>query len=286
MKSDTWPSHWLLGEDHSVFRNAVATIISEADIDLSRADARETIGGEDTQCQHFFTKAFSLMHENQAELTKALLCCSKIEDPVMEIRYYRSVPRRSRRQRNPQLVESETGADFAITLQANVPNKILADRSVFGQAKIIDNSGIQISGQQLDALLSFAGQESATYMMWGHEHSPTMITAQNIKTLGRIREKNRLSVDVLRYGKPFAEFLIESLIGLWFGKDFDRALIRQKIPKDSPPALFMALHVGAPPPNVLHLGVSSSNSRNLRPGVYISEVINMEEHEDQNEDRR
>lgn len=286
MAIDTWPSHWLLGEQHSIFRNAVATIISEAEGDLARADARETIGNEDTQCQHFFTKAFTQMQMKQDELTKALLCCSKVQQPVLEIRYYRSVPRQSRKRRNPHLVESETGADFALTLQVDVPDDIFAERSVFGQAKLIDDQSIPIGAHQLNTLLSFAGPESATYLMWGPRYSPTMITAENIKTLGRIKKTNRLNEDVLRYGKPFAEFLVESFIGLWFGKDFDRVTIGKPIPKDSPTALYMTLHAGTPPPNVLHLGISSSRSRQLEPGVYVSNVINVDEQEDQREDRR
>lgn len=163
MRNDTWPSHWLLGEDHSVLRNLLAEITSQPTDDLSRDDVRDSIGGEDTQCQHFFTKAFTLMKTREDDLTKALLCCSRVKDPIMEFRYYRSVPRRSRKRKSPQLVEGETGADFALTLGAEVPGEISADRSVFGQAKIIDNQSIPISAQQLDTLLSFAGPESATY---------------------------------------------------------------------------------------------------------------------------
>lgn len=51
-----------------------------------------------------------------------------------------------------------------------------------------------------------------------------MITAENIRTLGRASGTNHLHDNILRYGKPFAEFLIESFIGLWFGRDYDRAV--------------------------------------------------------------
>lgn len=57
-------------------------------------------------------------------------------------------------------------------------------------------------------------------------------------------------------------------------------------PKDSPTALYMTLHEGTPPPNVFHIGVSSSKSRDLRPGVYVSEIINIESNEEQNRNCR
>jgi hypothetical protein len=183
-------------------------------------------------------------------------------------------------------VERETGADFALTIEVDVPNEIHADRSVLGQAKLVDGESIPIDGRQLHTLLDFGGPESATYLMWGSGHEPIVIAAENIRTLGRVRRTNRLVVDVLRYGKPFAEFLVESFIGLWFGKDFDRRAIAQiePIPQESPTALYMMLHGGTPPPNVLHLGISSSRSRDLRPGVYVSEVI--ETHEEDHQDEK
>ena len=112
--NDNWPNHWLLNDNHQVFRSTLESLVAQAAQNLSSPGARNALGGEDTQCQHFFTKLYTLMQVNQDDLTKALLCCTRIADPVIEIRYYRSVPRRSQKRGGPQLVESETGADFAL----------------------------------------------------------------------------------------------------------------------------------------------------------------------------
>jgi hypothetical protein len=269
---NNWPNHWLLNEDHRVFRSALAALVDQAAAELADPRARRYLGGEDTQCQHFFTKLYTLMQTHQAELTQSLLCCSRVKDPVIELRYYRSVPRRSRKRGGPQLVETETGADFAFTLQVAVPDEIRADRSVLGQAKLVDDESVPIPIQQLNSLLEFAGPMSGVYLLWGPRQSPAVITVDNIKTLARTKGTNRLRPDVLRYGKPFAEFLVDMFLGLWFGKDFVRDEIRKRIPTNSPTALYVMLHMGVPPPNVIHFDISSSRGRDRPPGVYIQEI--------------
>ena len=270
---ETWPNHWLLNENHWAFRSAVAGLVHRAAAYLSAPNARDTLGGEDTQCQHFFTRLYTLMQAQQADLTKALLCCTRAPDPVVEIRYYRSVPRRSRKRGGPQLVETETGADFALTLQVEVPGEIAADRSVIGQAKLVDDRSIPIPAQQLETLLEFAGSVSAVYLMWGPGRAPAVVTAENIRTLARLGGTNRLRPEVIRYGKPFGEFLVDMFLGLWFGKDFVRKEIRKRIPQNSPTALYVMLHMGAPPPNVIHFGISSGRTRDRQPGVCVQEEI-------------
>jgi hypothetical protein len=217
------------------------------------------------------------MQTQQAELTKALLCCSRVKDPVIEVRYYRSTPRRSRKRGDPQLVESETGADFALTLQVAVPDEVKADRSVLGQAKLVDDESVPIPIQQLNNLLEFAGSVSGVYLLWGPGQSPAVITADNIKTLARARGTNRLRPEILRYGKPFAEFLVDMFLGLWFGKDFVRDEIRKRIPANSPTDLYVMLHMGVLPPNVIHFDIASSRGRDRAPGVYIQEITDLNE---------
>jgi hypothetical protein len=272
---NNWPQHWLLNEDHSVFRGALTALVDQAAAQLARPSPRRFLGGEDTQCQHFFSTLYALMQMQQAELTKALLCCSRVKDPVIEIRYYRSTPRRSRKRGGPQLVESETGADFALTLSVLVPGEVTADRSVLGQAKVVDDDSVPIPAQQLTTLLEFAGSVSGVYLLWGPGQLPSVITADNIKTLARTAGTNRLRPEILRYGKPFAEFLVDMFIGLWFGKDFVRSEIRKRIPANSPTALYVMLHMGTPPPNVIHFDISSSHSRDRAPGVYVQEPIDL-----------
>lgn len=271
-----WPSHWLLGEDHRVFRDLLSRIISPASDDLAREDARETLGDEDHQCSHFFAKAYSQLQAASGDLTEALLCCSKIGDPVLELRHYQSVRRRNSKRKRPQLVENVTGADFALTLEVDVPGDIRADRSVLGQAKLIDDGGIPIARMQLDSILQSGGPESATYLMWGCENRPVVVSAENVRSLSRVNGTNRLDMGILRFGKPFAEFLIEAFIGLWFGRDFDRSRTDTSVPHDSPAALYAMLHIGPPPPNVIHLGIGTSQSRDLPPGVYVTETVRLD----------
>jgi len=266
---NNWPQHWLLNENHQAFRGILTSLVDRAATDLADPMARRFLGGEDTQCQHFSSTLYALMQTQQAELTKALLCCARVKDPVIEIRYYRSAPRRSRKRGGPQLVESETGADFALTLS------VTADRSVLGQAKVVDDESVPIPAQQLNSLLEFAGSVSGVYLLWGPGQLPSVITADNIKTLARTTGTNRLRPDVLRYGKPFAEFLVDMFMGLWFGKDFVRSEIRKRIPPNSPTALYVMLHMGTPPPNVFHFDISTSLNRDRAPGVYIQEMINL-----------
>src|SRR6185369_7794365 len=109
-------SHWFLHEAHSEFRNAIGSIIDLAATDLSRPDARASLGDEHDQCQYLFTKMYSVMQERASDLTEAVLCCSRIPDPVVELRYYRSRVKRSTKKPDPQFIEGETGADFALVL--------------------------------------------------------------------------------------------------------------------------------------------------------------------------
>jgi len=197
---------------------------------------------------------------------------------MVEIRYYRSVPRRSHKLGGPQLVESETGADFALTLEVQVPGEISADRSILGQAKLVDKASFPIPSYQLEMLLKVAGPESGAYLMWGPGQDPYVLTAENIRTLSRISKTNRLQPSVIPYGKPFAEFLVDMFLGLWFGKDFVRQNVPARIPKNSPTALYVALHMGAPPPNVVHFSIGSRRRGEDRiPGIYFRKLYNLNE---------
>jgi hypothetical protein len=82
---NNWPQHWLLDDDHAAFRRALTVLVDQAAAPLANPMARRFLGGEDTQCQHFFSRLYGLMQTQQAELTKALLCCSRVKDPVIEI---------------------------------------------------------------------------------------------------------------------------------------------------------------------------------------------------------
>jgi len=114
-----------------------------------------------TNVKHLFTKAYTLMKERESELTDYLFCCSKVPEPIIEIRYYRSKVRRSRTSQNPQFIESETGADFALALRINLPGVLKIERSILGQAKVIGKNSGAIEQNQLEALLSVGGAESA-----------------------------------------------------------------------------------------------------------------------------
>ena len=131
-------THWFLQEKHVEFRNTITAIIDTAARGVRRSDARATLGDEHDQCQYLFTKMYTLMQERQDEMTKAVLCCSRIPDPVVELRYYRSRVKRSKKQPDAQFIEGETGADFALVLDINFPGILQAQRSVLGQAKILD----------------------------------------------------------------------------------------------------------------------------------------------------
>ena len=68
-----WPNHWLLNEDHQVFRDAIGSLVVQASADISHPNARFTLGGEDTQCQHFFTKLYTLMRLTR-KILRRLYC--------------------------------------------------------------------------------------------------------------------------------------------------------------------------------------------------------------------
>ncbi len=286
MGSHLLPSHWLLKTGHVEFRAAMARIVQEASSDVMQPDSRATLGYEDTQCQHFFSAMFTMFRERQQMLSEALACCAAFPEAFLQVGYYRSVSRRSSSVPGPQLVEKETGADFALTLEVDVPGSIHADRSVLGQAKLIDRNGIPISRTQLECLLTTGGPESAAYMMWGPGQEPSVITAQNVSTLGRLDCSNSLSDDVLAYGRRFDEFLLESFIGLWFGKDFDRQSVDADVPERSPTALYFMLHTGTPPPVVFHIKIGSARDFDIEPGLHVFGPIDMDENSPSGEEAR
>jgi len=268
-------THWFLRENHSKFRNSIASVIDEAVMDLSRHDARDTLGDEHTQCQHLFTKIYTLMRGRQQELTEHLLCCSKVRDPVVELRYYRSPVRRSRSIKSPQFIESETGADFALTLQIDLPDILQAERSVLGQAKVLDSPSAQFNEDQLNKLLDVGGPESATYMLWRADYPPTIVSAENIESHIRTQGASRLGPLVFTLGKPLAEFFCDGFLGLWFGKDYDPKKECEEPPPESIGILYHFLHRGTPPPNVVHFGLSSRRELRVRPGVYIDDIVDI-----------
>lgn len=281
-RQETCETHWLLHDGHRRFRGMLAEVVGQAAADLKRTDARETLGYEHDQCQHFFTKLFSLLGHCERELSESLRCCSKIPDVYMEIRYFRSVSRRSKQRQRPQLVESETGADFALTLEVNIPHHIHTNRSVLGQAKLADPTGVPIAEKQLADLLATAGPESALYMMWGDAVEARLVTAVNVQTLARDEDTDLLSGSVLGFGRTFSEFLCELFLGLWFGKEWDRSSFGDDVPDKSPTALYAMLHGGPPPPNVIHVGIGSASSEErFPPGVHIAPLRDLSEEDDE-----
>lgn len=263
------PSHWLLEDDHEVFRNAISKMVITAAEDLCRVDVRSTLGDEHDQCQHLFTKLFTIMQQNTDELTEALLCCSKVPDPVLMLGYYRSRIRRSRTSADPQFIESETGADFALTLEVDLPNVLRANRSVLGQAKIIGPKPISIKKDQLRMILKVAGPESGAYLVWDEDTTPTIISAANIATHCRLHDKDLIDTSLLPVGKPLAEFLCDVFLALWFGRDYDPVLEGDKVPSGSIGVLYHFLHSAVPPPNVLYMGVASAKKHQTKPGVVV-----------------
>lgn len=268
-------THWFLQEKHVEFRNTVSAIVDGAAIDLRRSDARATLGDEHDQCQYLFTKMYTLMQGRQDDLTKAVLCCSRIPDPVVELRYYRSRVKRSKKQPDAQFVESETGADFALVLDVSFPGILQAQRSVLGQAKILDGSSIALDDQQLEQILRVAGPESAAYLIWGENQGPTVVSAENIAASRRTQRAGRLPNSILPFGRPLSEFFSEAFIGLWFGKDYTPEKAGENPPKTSVAILYHFLHMGVPPPNVVSFGIMSGKLLGVRPGVYVNDVVDL-----------
>lgn len=264
-------AHWFLKEDHSRFRNSISSVIDEVAGELARPDARNTLGDEHDQCQFLFTGIYTLMKYRQEEFTRHLLCCSKIPDPVVELRYYRSRVKRDRANGKPQFIEKETGADFALALQIDLPDLIQAERSVLGQAKILSDRVAHLNKCQLDKLLEVAGPESAAYMLWGVEYPPTVVTAENIESYIRTRPTNSLEPGILTLGRSLAEFFCDSFIGLWFGRDYNPERECEDPPSTSIGVLYHFLHRGVPPPNVVYFGIRYRRGRDA-PGFIVRDI--------------
>lgn len=253
----------------------MSSIIDDAAVDLCRSDSRETLGDEHEQCQHLFTKVYTLMRERQKELTDNLLCCSRVHDPVIELRYYKSKVKRSQNSKNPQFIESETGADFALALRIDLPGILRIERSVLGQAKVLDKKSTPINEDQLETILSVGGAESATFIIWGTHTSPVVISADNIASFCQTQNTMRLNSSVLPLGKPLSEFFCDAFISLWFGKSYDPEKEGDKPPSSSIPVLYHFLHRGNPPPNVVYFGIMSGRRLNIPPGVYVHDRVDI-----------
>jgi hypothetical protein len=269
------PSHWLFRDVNNEFAEGIASIIAEAAVDIARTDARATLGDEHDQCQYLFTKIYTLLQSRQAGLTRLLLRSTDLRDPVVELRYYRSKVRRTRQGARAQFVEAETGADVAFALKVDLPGVLKAERSVLGQAKILSNNGAVIEPEQLQHLRAVAGPESATYLLWGDDAPPVVVSAENIAAAVRTTGSHRFDTTLLRAGKPLSEFFCESFVGLWFGKDYEAQRAQDRPPKDSIGVLYHFLHRGAPPPNVVFFGLQSARQVNVAPGVYVREVVDI-----------
>ena len=214
-------THWFLRNEHLKFRNSINKIIKTAAADLCRNDTSNTLGDEHQQCQHLFTKIYTLMQERQNELTEHLLCCAKVSDPVIELRYYRSRIRKDKTSGDKQFVEKETGADFALTLGINLPGILQAERSVLGQAKVMKLPSIELDVNQMKTLLNVGGPESAAYLLWSTDHYPCVISAENVAAHIRTQGMDRLYPNLFTLGQSLQDFFCDAFIGLWFGKDYD-----------------------------------------------------------------
>ena len=78
-------------------------------------------------------------------------------------------------------------------------------------------------------------------------------------------------------GQSLAEFFCDAFVGLWFGKDYDPDREGESPPPQSIPILFHFLHRGAPPPNIVHFGVGDADVMGSSPGVYVSEITDIDE---------
>lgn len=269
--------HWFLEDGHTKFRKAVADIIERAAEDICQSNASETLGDEHLQCQHLFSKMYALMQAGQRDLSNALLCCSRVPNPVVELRYYKSRVRRKKGGAKSQFVEKETGADFALTLRVDLPGVLQAERSVLGQAKILGRPSVELDIEQLDLLLKVAGAESGAYLLWHTDLSPTVVTAENVTSHTRTHGKDRLYPGLCELGQSFSDFFSETFLGLWFGKDYDPVKEGEHPPASSIPILYHFLHRGLPPPNVVYFGLGSADQMQLPPGVYVTDVTDMGE---------
>jgi hypothetical protein len=218
---------------------------------------------------------YTLMQERADDLTEAVLCCSRIPAPVVELRYYRSRVKRVRKQSDPQFIEGETGADFALVLDVNFPSILQAQRSVLGQAKILDRSTLALDDEQLEQILRVGGPESAAYLIWGENQSPTVLSAENVATFTRTQGASYLNSNILPFGQPLSEFFSEVFIGLWFGRDYDAKKEGEDPPETSIAILYHFLHMGVPPPNVVYFVLRVGTRLGVRPGVYVNDVIDL-----------
>jgi hypothetical protein len=265
-------NHWFLKDEHVEFRDSMTGIVREAAQDICKDTTQGTLGDEHTQCQHLFSKMYTIMQQRQEELSSALLCCSRIPDPVVELRYYRSQVRRDRQAERPQFVEKETGADFALALRVDLPEVLQAERSVLGQGKRLSPPSADLNVGQLRDLLDAAGPESAVYLLWEIDFPPTVVSAENVSSHARTKGKDRLYPDIAEFGQSLSDFFCESFLGLWFGRDYDPVKEGVRPPANSIPILYHFLHRSVPPPNVVYLGIGSGKRMRVRPGVYVSRI--------------
>jgi hypothetical protein len=270
------PNHWFFKDGNVEFQKSITEIIGEAATHVCQQDARNTLGDEHEQCQYLFTKTYTLMQERHQQLTRHLLLCSKIPDPVVELRYYRSRRKRDQSAKDPQFVEKETGADFALTLNIDLPGVLQAERSVLGQAKIITPPSSSLDIHQLNNLLRQAGSESACYLLWQVNRGPVVVTADNVVAHVRNENSKRLYSSLLNLGQPLADFFCNAFIGLWFGKDYEPTKYGEKPPQRSIPILYHFLHRNAPPPNVAYFGLSTHQRTQIPAGVYVNEIVDID----------
>ncbi len=272
MGGNLFMNNWFLKDEHTKFRSSIAQIINDVALDLCRSGVRDDLGDEHEQCVHLFTKIYTLMEERQRELTANLLCCSRINNPVVELRYYRSKRYRKKSYDRPQFVEKETGADFALALRVDLPGTLQAERSVLGQAKISESPSVDFNLDQLDVLLQTGGSESAAYLIWSENFSPMVVSAENVAVHVRSQKGRRLKPNITTLGRSLSDFFCDAFIGLWFGKAYDPVREGDNPPLNSIPILFHFLHRGAPPPNVVYFGISDADVTGVRPGVYVTEI--------------
>ncbi len=256
------------------FARAVKGIVAEA----STSVLSDQLGEEDTQCQHLFTRIFSRLQAQQERLSDYLVTDSRIRDLVMVLRYYRS--RRRRRgglEDLIQFVESETGADFALSLKIDLADIAEMNRHTLGQAKLIEADRIRIDRDQLQKIDEAAGGELGVYAIWGEGFKPAVLTISNLKAVVRASSTKTIPLEsVARFTRPLEDYMVDEFLGLWHGADFYADEIEEEQrPRTSPPTLFHLLHMGAPPPNIFHMDVTNARLtgdigfEGAPPGFYI-----------------
>ena len=185
---------------------------------------------------------------------------------MIEYRYYQS--RRRSKTGETRFVEKETGADFALTVSVDLPGVVETQRSILGQGKVVRGATTPVDRKQLERLLTVAGSESALYFLWGVWVNPYFVTAQNISCAIGNSTSEVLPEDIAALGRGLGEFLCDEFIGLWFG----RLYVDERdgpAPRGTIGVLYQFLHQSSPPPNVVYFGISSSERRNVPPGMYV-----------------